>query len=243
MKSLKRNFHFNEIDSTSAFLKCRRLFLRNFTFVSADFQTAGHGRMGRTWISGKGENLLFSLLIKDKKLIKNFSSVSLAIAVTIFKTLEEFGFNDISIKWPNDVYASGKKICGILLESVVDNAKISNLIVGVGLNVNAKAFKGEFITPPTSMFLQTGEEFPLDIVKKKVYKNLKKELLALKKGKSDYLEIARQNNFLKNKKVFAEINGQITEIFVKDIDNNNALVYEVDGKENTIFAGEITFHI
>ncbi len=243
MKSLKRNFHFNEIDSTSAFLKCRRFFLRNFTFVSADFQTAGHGRMGRTWVSKKKENLLFSLLIKDKTLISNYSAVSVCVAVSIFKTLEEFGFNDISIKWPNDVYASGKKICGVLLESTSDNCEISSLIIGVGLNVNAKEFKGDFITPPTSMFLQTGEEFPLDVVKKKVYKNLKKELILLKKGKSDYLEIAKQNNFLKNKKVFAEINGKITEILVKDIADNNSLVYIEDGKEKNIFSGEITFHI
>ena len=243
MKNLKRNFHFDKIDSTSAFLKCRRFSQRNFTFVSAGFQTAGHGRMGRTWVSGRNENLLFSVLIKDKKLIKNFSSVSLAVAVTIFKTLEEFGFNDICIKWPNDVYASSKKICGVLLESTSDNGEISSLIIGVGLNVNAKDFNGEFITPPTSMFLQAGEEFPLDIVKKKVYKNLKKELILLKKGKSDYLLVAKQNNFLKGKKVFAEINGEKTEILVKDIADNNALVYELNGKENTIFAGEITIHI
>ena len=243
MKTLKRNFHFDKIDSTSAFLKCRRLFLRNFTFVSADFQTAGHGRMGRTWVSGKDEHLLFSVLIKDKKLINQFSSVSLAVAVTIFKTLGEFGFNDISIKWPNDVYASGKKICGVLLESISDNGEISSLIIGVGLNVNAKEFKGEFITPPTSMFLQTGEEFPLDIVKKKIYKNLKNELKLLKKGKSDYLSVARQNNFLLSKKVFAEINGEKAQILVKGIANDNCLIYELNGKENTIFAGEITFHI
>ncbi len=243
MKNLKRNFHFDTIDSTSAFLKCRRLFLRNFTFVSAGFQTAGHGRMGRSWISAKDENLLFSVLIKDKKLVKNFSSVSLAVAVTIFKTLSEFGFDDISIKWPNDVYAGGKKICGVLLESTSDNGEISSLIVGVGLNVNAKEFNGKFIVPPTSMFLQTGEEFPLDIVKKKVYKNLKKELKLLKKGKSDYLAVARQNNFLNNRKVFAEINGEKAEILVKGIANDNSLIYELNGKENTVFSGEITFHV
>ena len=243
MKNLKRNYHFDKIDSTSAFLKCRSFSLRNFTFVSADFQTAGHGRMGRTWISNKDENLLFSLLIKDKKLIDNFSSVSLAVATSIFNTLKEFGFDDISIKWPNDVYAGGRKICGILLESTSDNGNISSLVVGVGLNVNAKEFNGEFIVPPTSMFLQTGEDFPLNIVKKKVYKNLKRDLINLKKGKSDYLSVARPNNFLKNKKVFAEINGQKTEILVKDIAENNALVYELNGKEYTIFSGEITFHV
>ena len=242
MKCLKRNFHFDKIDSTSAFLKCRRFSLRNFTFVSSDFQTDGHGRMGRTWHSNSGENLLFSVLIKDKILTENFSSLSLCTAVSILKTLNEFGFYNVSVKWPNDVYADNKKICGILLESVADTGKITSIIVGVGLNVNAKEFNGEFATPPTSMFLQTGEEFPLDIVKKKVYKNLKKELLLLKKSKSDYLKIARQFNYLKDKKVVAEINGIKTQVLVKDIADDNALICQVNGKETHVLSGEITFH-
>lgn len=243
MFTLKKIFHFSKIDSTSAFLKCRRFSLRNFTFVSSDFQTDGHGRLGRTWHGGCGENLLFSVLIKDKTLTENFSSLSLCTAVSILKTLNEFGFDNACIKWPNDVYADNKKICGILLESVADEGKITSIIVGVGLNVNAKEFKGEFFTPPTSMFLQTGEEFPLSVVKAKVYKNLKKELLLLKKGKSDYLKIARQFNYLKDKKVATEINGEKKELVVKDIADNNALLCLVDGKERLISSGEITFHL
>ena len=155
MMHLKRKFHFNELDSTSAFLKRGRFSLRNFTFVSCDFQTNGHGRMGRTWVSPEGENLMFSVLIKDKALVNNFSSLSLCSAVSILKVLQKLELENVSIKWPNDIYVNGKKICGILLESVADNNQMSSVIVGIGLNVNTTDFVGEYKTQPTSIALES----------------------------------------------------------------------------------------
>lgn len=243
MKSLKRKFHYEKLDSTSTFLKCRRFSLRNFTFVSCDYQTDGHGRLGRTWHSNPKENLLFSLLIKDEKLIKNFSSLSICSAVSILKVLKNYNIDNLSFKWPNDVYVDGKKVCGILLESVSDNGKLSNLIIGIGINVNSKQFNGEYIVPPTSMCLQLSKDISIDKLKKQVYRQLKKEFYLLKKGNKEYLKIAREHNFLKDKQVYAKINDKLCKIFVKDIADNNALIYEEDGIENQIFSGEVTFHI
>ncbi len=243
MKSLRRKLHFIELDSTSAFLKRGRFFFRNFTFVSCDYQTDGHGRLGRTWTSSRGENLLFSVLIKDKKLTKNFSSLSLCSAVSILKTLGKLNVSGASIKWPNDVYINGKKVCGILLESVSDNNKLSSVIIGIGLNVNAQNFDGEFNTQPTSVSLETGQIYDLKRLKKLVFKQIKKDLINLKKGRCDYLTIARENNYLKDKCVFAEIDNKTTQIKVLDIDDDNSLIYSLDEKERKIFSGEITFHL
>ena len=243
MKHLKRIFHFNELDSTSAFLKRGRFSLRNFTFISCDFQTDGHGRLGRSWVSPKNENLMFSVLIKDEDLIKNFSSLSLCSAVSILKVLQKLSLNDISIKWPNDVYVNGKKICGILLESVADNNQMSNVIVGIGLNVNTTEFIGEFISPPTSIALESCFYCKLKKIKSLVYKQIKKDFIKLKKVKSDYLSIAKQYNYLKGKTVFAEINNKKTEIKVLDICEDNSLLCEIDGQKQNIFSGEITFHL
>lgn len=243
MKCLKRKFHFNELDSTSAFLKRGRFSLRNFTFVSCDFQTDGHGRLGRTWVSPKNENLMFSVLIKDKDLIENFSSLSLCSAVSILKVLQKLSLNNVSIKWPNDVYVNGKKICGILLESVADNNQMSNVIVGIGLNVNTTEFVGEFITSPTSIALESEFYCKVKKIKSLVYKQIKKDFTNLKKGKSDYLSIAKEHNYLKGKTVFAEINNKKTEIKVLDINEDNSLLCEINGQKQNIFSGEITFHL
>jgi len=243
MKSLKRKFYFNELDSTSAFLKRGRFFLRNFTFVSCDFQTDGHGRLGRTWVSPKGENLLFSVLIKDKKLIQNYSSLSLCSAVSVLKVLNKLSVANLSIKWPNDVYIDGKKVCGILLESVSDNNKLSSIIIGIGLNVNTKNFVGEFNALPTSICLETGKIYDIKHLKKLVFRSLKNDLIKLKKGKSDYLKLARENNYLKDKCVFAEIDNEKRQIKVLDIDDDDSLIYNIDGKTKKTSSGEITFHL
>ena len=82
-----KTIHFETIDSTNTYLKENYEKLDNFTFVSADFQSAGRGRNNRNWKSEKGENLLFSLLIKDKALIDKFSSLSVISAFSIIKAL------------------------------------------------------------------------------------------------------------------------------------------------------------
>ena len=95
---------FETIDSTSKYLKENYNNLKDFTFVSSLFQTEGRGRMERTWESKKGENLLFSLLIKQKSLLKLYSSISILSATVILNVLkDEYKIDDVSIKWPNDV--------------------------------------------------------------------------------------------------------------------------------------------
>ena len=242
MKSLQKKLHFKEINSTTTFLKCSRHLYRNFTFVSSDYQTNGHGRFGRAWNSNKGENLLFSLLIKDKNLIEKYSSLSLCSAVSIFKVLKNFGVKGLSIKWPNDVYVFDKKICGILLEGCSTDNQLTDIIIGIGINVNQESFDGDFMTPPTSLFLEMGKKINLSKLKRKIYSQIKKDFKAIK-IKSDYLEIARDNNYLKGKQVFAEINGEKVPIKVVDIAEDNSLIYDDNGQKKRVFSGEITFHI
>lgn len=243
MRHLRRKFHYKQLDSTSAFLKCRRFSLRNFSFVSADYQTDGHGRMGRIWNSNPNENLLFSFLIKDKNLIEKFTSLSICCSVSILKILKQYGIKNLSIKWPNDVYVNDQKICGILLESISNCANITELIIGIGINVNSENFNGVYNAPPTSMFLQLKKEISIKQLKKKVYKQIKKDILSIKNGSLEYLYIARENNYLKDKKVFANINNEKCEVLVKDIADDNSLICYKNEKEIQLLSGEITFQV
>ena len=76
-----------------------------------------------------------------------------------------------------------------------------------------------------------------------IFNQIKKDFICLQKGKSDYLKVVKYNNFLKDKKGFAEIDNKRTEITVLDIDNDNCLICELNGKKQKIFSGEITFHL
>ncbi len=242
MKSLRKKLHFKQINSTTTFLKCSRHLYRNFTFVSADYQTDGHGRFNRAWHSNKGENLLFSLLINDKELLDKYSSLSICSAVSVFKMLKKLGVKGISIKWPNDVYVLDKKICGILLEGVSTDNQITDIIVGIGINVNQTDFYGDYNTPPTSIALELNKKINLSSLKRKIYSQIKKDIKSLDHC-NDYLLIARENNYLKGKQVYAEINGKKSPITVVDIADDNSLVCNINGKIKNIFSGEITFHL
>lgn len=240
---VKRNYHFKQLDSSSTFIKRRRSFLKNLTFVSCEYQTEGHGRLGRTWHSTKGENLLFSFLIKDIKLVNKLSGLSCLIGVCVLKTLNKLNITNAKVKWPNDVYVGDKKIAGILLESFLGGSETPTVIVGVGINVNQNIFNGDYLVPPTSLNAETNKIYKIKKVKKIVYKTIKKELALYKKNKSDYLKFANQNNYLLNKSVFAEINGKKENVIVKNINEDNTLNVVTNDTSLKIFTGEITFHV
>ena len=235
-----RRIHFNEIDSTNTYLKKNYRIYKNLSFVDASFQNKGKGRLGRKWEANKDEAFMFSVLIKDKKLLQNAPILSLVAGSAIFKYLRQIGLENVSIKWPNDIYVNGKKICGILLESV-SHEKIDAVIIGIGLNVNQETFPEGFFRTPTSIRLEKGSMMDLRDIKKDLYKIIKGEIASLKEGTSDYLEVINENNYLKDDKCFCTYKGEKKEIKVLRIDDEGNLVGIIDGEEKKIISDEITF--
>lgn len=104
--------------------------------VRADYQTAGRGQKGNTWDSERGENLLFSFLVRPHFLAPRHSFwLSAAMALGIARVLEIW-LEDVKVKWPNDVMAGGKKIAGILIENTITGQMMDQSVVGIGLNAN-----------------------------------------------------------------------------------------------------------
>ena len=233
-----KTIHFETIDSTNTYLKKNYEKLDNFTFVSADFQSAGRGRNNRNWKSEKGENLLFSLLIKDKTLIDKFSSLSVISAFSIIKAL---GLDNLSIKWPNDIYYMDSKLCGILLEAVTRN-EIECLIVGIGLNVNQRDFVGEYKRTPTSLYQITKQINDIEQLKQSIFNQIYTDFMNVKEGYDFYNDI-KEYDYLKDRKVYAEINNEVKQIKVLGIDSDYSLKVKQDNKTYNLSSGEITFHL
>ena len=233
-----KTIHFETIDSTNTYLKENYEDLDNFTFVSADFQSAGRGRNNRNWKSEKGENLLFSLLIKDKTLIDKFSSLSVISAFSIIKALN---LEHLSIKWPNDIYYKDSKLCGILLEAVTRN-EIECLIIGIGLNVNQREFVGEYKRTPTSLYQITNQTQDMRILKDKIFNQLYNDFMKVKEGYDFYNDI-KEYDYLKDREVYAEINNEVKQIKVLGIDSDYSLKVLQDNKTYNLSSGEVTFHL
>lgn len=234
--------HFDEIDSTNTFLLENYKFYGNMTFVDASYQSKGKGRMDRVWESKKNDSLMFSILIKDKELLQKAPLLSLLAGSSVLNCLEQENVSNASIKWPNDVYVNGKKICGILLESVSVGSEIKALVIGIGLNVNQEEFPDNLRRDPTSMKKELGHEVDIKALRKTLYSIIKNELKEFKANNSKYLEVIRDHNYLKDMDCLCVYEGEEKQIHVTDIADDGSLVGLIDGEEKHIFSDEISFN-
>ncbi|MGI6608687.1 MAG: biotin--[acetyl-CoA-carboxylase] ligase [Erysipelotrichaceae bacterium] len=233
--------HFEEIDSTNTFLKNNYQNYQHLTFVSADNQTAGRGREDKRWFSEKGKNLLFSVLIKDDKLIENYKAISIICGYSVLEVLKDYGLEKISIKWPNDVYADGKKICGVLLEAV-SRKKIECLIAGIGINVNQREFSKECIVTPTSLRNQSGKAVDLNKFKRDIYSKLISNFRLVKQD-YDFYKHVQQYDYLKDKEVYALVSNEKKLVKVTGINSDYSLGIIAEDKKADLETGEISFSL
>ena len=124
--------YFETLDSTQTYLKEHFSELDDQTVVVTDIQTAGRGRFDRRWISQPG-GLYFSVLLKPAK-TDFLANVTQLMALSVCQAAETYGIQP-NLKWPNDVQVAGKKLCGILSETITQDGQIVCLALGVGVNV------------------------------------------------------------------------------------------------------------
>lgn len=126
------------------------------TLLVADQQTAGRGRMGRSWVSQPGANLLFSILLRPAVEPDQIFALTMVLAVSAAETLHKRTGAAAMIKWPNDVYVGGRKLAGILTEIGVKGIIVEHVVLGMGLNVHwIPEESGEIRSPATSLLLET----------------------------------------------------------------------------------------
>jgi BirA family biotin operon repressor/biotin-[acetyl-CoA-carboxylase] ligase len=132
------------------------------TLVAAEAQTAGKGRMGRTWLSPAGKGIWMSLLIRPPLPVSLAPQMTLVAAVALCRALRRETGADIGIKWPNDLLsADGRKLCGILVESVGEDERVRHMVVGVGIDCHLEEedYPPELAGKATSLYLLTGRRF------------------------------------------------------------------------------------
>jgi len=136
--------------------------------VATREQTAGRGQRGNHWESAPGLNLTFSTLLRPSGRVapKKQFLISMAVAVATARCLQTLLDNEaachhtVKVKWPNDIYVGDRKICGILIENIIQGGELSRCIVGVGLNVNQTKFVSD-APNPVSIANITGRQVPL----------------------------------------------------------------------------------
>ena len=151
--------------STNSELRMRLGELDNLSVIAAVDQTAGRGQGSHTWYSSPRTNLTFSILYRFPEDGQGLLKVADMLLVTQITTL---GIRDYllskgitaGIKWPNDIWVGDRKICGILIENILDGDRIEASIVGIGLDVNEETWPEE-LPNPVSMKQLTGIHYEL----------------------------------------------------------------------------------
>lgn len=134
----------------------------DFSLYVAEEQTAGRGRRGRTWRSASGEGLWFSLLLRPDLPPEKLAPITLFAGLCVAEALRTATGLDIQLKWPNDlvVLPSGRKLGGILTETILEENQITAVVIGIGINVHTREFPPELSAVATSLALElngTGE--------------------------------------------------------------------------------------
>ncbi len=242
---------FQVIDSTNAYLlTLARDGAPEGTVVQADFQTAGHGRQQRKWFSAPGQNLLFSILLKPELEIDYSKKIMLATAIILANTIENYLQThqldpvQISFKWPNDLLVNGKKLSGILAESILRDKKIEAMVLGIGINLNEPVEKmpSEIRDIATSLRSITGqpinrEEF-LCLFMQEFEKNYERfERNFYDRVVDEWKE--RCDQFGQKVTIRTPFGEEIG--IIKDVNESGYLVYEDQkGVLKALIAGEIT---
>lgn len=146
---MPRIIRLQKTDSTNNYLHAlaRPEQLGEGSVVWAEFQTAGRGQIGNSWESAEGENLTFSVVLYPTFLLANRQFlISQITALSVKQTLDRY-VDDITVKWPNDIYWRDRKICGMLIENDLAGQFIYSSILGIGININQKEFKSNAPNP------------------------------------------------------------------------------------------------
>ncbi|HJQ25046.1 MAG TPA: biotin--[acetyl-CoA-carboxylase] ligase [Blastocatellia bacterium] len=132
------------------------------TAILAREQTRGRGRQGRVWSSPRGEGLYLSVILRPTFAPSQATILTLAAAIAVAETLALDYHLAVDIKWPNDIHAGGKKICGILVESSIEKSRLDYVVLGVGVNLGQRDFPFELQAVATSLLIESGERVTPD---------------------------------------------------------------------------------
>jgi BirA family biotin operon repressor/biotin-[acetyl-CoA-carboxylase] ligase len=234
-----REMHFFEIiDTTQDYLKKNHNHFAEGLTVIASNMTKGKGRKNKNFFSPE-KGLYMSVLLKPKN-VKNLNFIVIYASVAVCEAIYETYGIEVDIKWVNDIFCFGKKICGILVESIFKNEKEVSAIVGFGINTNSdlKNFPSEIKDKVSTLFECTGIRIKNEEIAFRVLKNFNKIYAYYKKNKNkDILTKYKKRNFIlkKNIKVIENENSYIAKAV--DLDEFGRLVI-MKGKEIKILDSE-----
>lgn len=232
-----------EVDSTNKYAKENIDKLDDKTIISTDVQTAGYGRFNRSWVDLGSENIYMTFVLKPSDEIRlEYACLTQYLSVCLCEYLLSFGLFP-KIKWPNDVLINEKKVCGILAEAVIKGGKLKGIVLGIGINLNAKSQNlAEIDRPATSLNLELGQVIDKQLFIKELVEVFFKDYEDFLNGGFNFIKhkyeefsILKKSDNLINVAVF----NKIKKGFFKGFDSNGNLILLSDVGEENLNMGEL----
>ena len=237
-------YFYDEIDSTNNEAKKKAEDgAKQGTLVIAECQNGGRGRRGKKWISPSGSGIWMSFVLKPTIHPYGASMITLVAALSVVSALKNIKGLECNIKWPNDIVANGKKICGILTEMSSELDAVNYVIVGIGINVNMSEFDEEIRDIASSIFLETGLTIKRSQVVADFAKYFEKYYSIFMQTQDMRGLIDEYNGLLVNVGREVKINNINSQFIGNAIginDKGELLVKKQDGSVEKVIAGEVS---
>ena len=211
------------------------------TVVIADEQTAGRGRLGRSWVAPPRSSILMSLILRPNIAPPQVTRMTMAVSLGACDAIQaETGLN-ARIKWPNDILLNGKKCAGILSEAPMVGNQVEYVIVGLGVNVNfSVANIPDIPSNATTIVDELGKTASRESLVQAILRAAEKYYLQLKNG-NDLREAWKNKLATLGQTVRAQTAQGIEEGIAKDVDADGALILRrADGSIVRLIAGDVT---
>ena len=236
---------FDELDSTNSYLKkIGSSGEKETQLVIALSQTGGRGRMGRSFYSPNGTGIYFSLLLYPEFSAEKSLFLTVMAAVSVAEAVMKYNKNDVKIKWVNDIYIDGKKVCGILTEGAINSDKMLDYaVVGIGINVIApeNGFPEDIKNIATAIFPGKTE----DNIKEKIVADIVNRFFKMYYGiDTDYVKRYKDYSYLTGKEINIISGDTVRPATVIDItDDCHLLVKNEKGEIEEISSGDVSVRL
>lgn len=226
---------FESVDSTNTVAaRIARKGAREGTVVIAARQTAGRGRMGRSWFSTPAGSLVFSVILRPAR---SGETLTALLALSALKVLDGL-CGDVSIKWPNDIWVGGRKIAGILAE-----AKRDSVVLGMGIDVNDEegSFPDDLCETAVSLRMMTGRIFDRGELLAGILGNLEQAYRIWERDGFGPMSLEMERRLLwKGMPVMLDTEGTTVEGILAGVSPDGYLRLETDGKERVYSSGDLS---
>ncbi|WP_065204682.1 bifunctional biotin--[acetyl-CoA-carboxylase] ligase/biotin operon repressor BirA [Shewanella woodyi] len=237
----QRCFYYDEIPSTNAFLLKHCEELSSGDICVAEYQSAGRGRRGRTWVSPYGCHLYCSMYWNLSQGMAQATGLSLVVACSLVKVLNNFGIDGLGVKWPNDIYLDNKKLAGVLVEMNGQADNECHLVIGIGINMSMSRAQGDKIDQPWSDLSQSRVVPSKTELTISLQRQLNEDLtLFEKEGLSAFLTRWKEADIFDGKHVKLLMGEQRIDGVCQGIDKTGSILLKTDKGVESFVGGEIS---